>query len=408
MTTPTPPPVRALFMQSQAYFGADSRVHATVMAHLEPDEAEVHVAVNAGEPGRPPDSLVALQALGERVRLRPTRFGPTLMAERRSQVLRNVVVGGPRAVVSLAGLVRYARRHRIQVVHGTEKPRDAFYGHLLARAIGAKSVVHVHVKAAGWMSPLVRWTLRRTDVIVAISEYVRQTLIDEGYDATRIVVVPNALEPAGWDRADVDGDAVRRELQIAPDQPLIAIISRMFAWKGHLELVDALPTVVEQHPDLVVLVVGEDDERATPGRGSLTAEMQERADERGVRSHLLFTGFRADVPAIMAAIDAFVMPSFEEPFGMVFLESMAMQTPVVALDNGGTPEVVADGETGLLSAPGDIEGLSANILAMLADPERRRAMGAAGRRRALEVFPPRRLASGVLEMWRDVVGPRDR
>jgi glycosyltransferase involved in cell wall biosynthesis len=89
------------------------------------------------------------------------------------------------------------------------------------------------------------------------------------------------------------------------------------------------------------------------------------------------------------------MPSFEEPFGMVFLEAMALERPVVAVRNGGTPEVVEENVTGLLSEPGDIEGLACNMLRLARDPELRRCMGEAGRARVEEHFLPERLARDV-------------
>jgi glycosyltransferase involved in cell wall biosynthesis len=94
----------------------------------------------------------------------------------------------------------------------------------------------------------------------------------------------------------------------------------------------------------------------------------------------------------MAACDVFTMPSLEEPFGLVYLEAMAMQRPVVSLDNGGTPEVVEHGLSGLLSPPRDIDALARNIVLLLRDPALRARMGAHGRSRVLEYFNVGRMA----------------
>jgi glycosyltransferase involved in cell wall biosynthesis len=95
----------------------------------------------------------------------------------------------------------------------------------------------------------------------------------------------------------------------------------------------------------------------------------------------------------MAAADIYAMPSFGEPFGLVFLEAMAMQLPVVALNSGGAAEVVEHGTTGLLSDPGDIGALSKHLLALIGDPGRRELMGINGRRRVEEHFTTARMAS---------------
>jgi glycosyltransferase involved in cell wall biosynthesis len=100
------------------------------------------------------------------------------------------------------------------------------------------------------------------------------------------------------------------------------------------------------------------------------------------------------------------MPSFEEPFGLVFAEAMAMELPVVALRNGGTLEVVAEGRTGLLSDPGDGDALAANLATLLDDPDLRRRMGAEGRRCVEDRFTIDRMAADTEDVYRSVAGDR--
>jgi glycosyltransferase involved in cell wall biosynthesis len=95
---------------------------------------------------------------------------------------------------------------------------------------------------------------------------------------------------------------------------------------------------------------------------------------------------------VMAACDVFTLPSYEEPFGLVYLEAMAMRRPVVAVSNGGTPEVVDHGASGLLSPYKDIEALASNIIELLQNPELRTKMGEHGRKRVLEHFNTGRMA----------------
>jgi glycosyltransferase involved in cell wall biosynthesis len=99
----------------------------------------------------------------------------------------------------------------------------------------------------------------------------------------------------------------------------------------------------------------------------------------------------------------FAMPSFEEPFGVVFLEAMAMAKPVIAVNNGGTPEVVANGETGLLSPAWDVTCLAENIIRLLRDADLRKSMGERGRQRVLEQFTPQRMAREVGEVYQRVL-----
>jgi len=108
----------------------------------------------------------------------------------------------------------------------------------------------------------------------------------------------------------------------------------------------------------------------------------------------------------MAACDVFTLPSFEEPFGLVYAEAMAMRRPVVALDDGGTPEVVEHGRSGLLSPHVDIEALSANIARLLGDRELRARFGAHGRSRVLDTFNAQRMARDAGEAYLAVLDGR--
>jgi glycosyltransferase involved in cell wall biosynthesis len=131
--------------------------------------------------------------------------------------------------------------------------------------------------------------------------------------------------------------------------------------------------------------------------------LKERAREVGVQENVLFTGQRSDVATLLAACDVFSLPSFEEPFGLVFAEAMAMKRSVVALNNGGTPEVVEHGKCGLLSAPGDINALAANLLRLLDEPALRAQFGEYGRSRVEQHFTPQRLASDFAAIYANML-----
>ena len=114
-------------------------------------------------------------------------------------------------------------------------------------------------------------------------------------------------------------------------------------------------------------------------------------------------GRRSDVERLLAACDVFAMPSLAEPFGLVYVEAMAMEVPVVALDSGGTTEVVAHEVTGLLAEPGDRAGLAKHLLELVSDPSRRAAMGQAGRRRAEACFTSERMATDMAAVYEAIV-----
>jgi glycosyltransferase involved in cell wall biosynthesis len=263
---------------------------------------------------------------------------------------------------------------------------------VLGRLTGAKSIIHSHLKVGDWMSSSIRKSMGRVDGLIGVSEFVARSLIEYGYDREKTFAVLNAIDLPRWDFRR-DGTRVRRELGFTAQTPVVVCAARLFRGKGQDQLIRALPPVVREFPDLRLLVVGRDDRQAM--RESFTEELQALATELGVSQNVIFTGLRSDMPDVMAAADVFALPSDEEPFGLVFAEAMAMKKPVVAVDNGGTPEVVEDGRTGLLSRPGDIAGIGANLLTLLRDPSLRTRMGEAGRRVVEARFTAERMAADV-------------
>ncbi len=381
--------LRILFMQSQRFFGADSAMHGLLMRSYDRKRVEVHVACEKGTAEEASASYEALKAIPA-LHMRPTNFGPTLTSLSPWEKLRGMPRALP-AAYSLLNLARYCKRHRIDVIYCTEKPRDTLYGYVLARLTGAKCVVHLHVKYENWINPLVRWSMHRCDAVIGVSQFVAESVIANGYPPSKVHAVLNALDADGWDYR-IDGTSVREQFGVAPTTTLLAIISRLFHWKGHSHLLRALAKVKPIHPDFKLLIVGEDDPRGAPGHGSYTAQLKREITELGLSDHVVFTGFRSDIAQVLAACDIFAMPSHEEPFGLVFLEAMAMKKPIIAIANGGTVEVVEHGRTGLLAPPGDIDALAEHISTLILNPSLREQMGAYGRLQVEQRFTPSKMA----------------
>jgi glycosyltransferase involved in cell wall biosynthesis len=393
--------ITVLFMQTQTYLGADSRIHASIAQHLDPDRVRVIVACNTGAGAGSP-------ALDEFSRIRGIEVIPMDFGASRDE---GGLVGRVMSTVKrlplawrLTRLAWFARRNGVDVVHGTEKPRDVIFGYIVGRMAGAKTLTHLHVKVEAWINPVTRWLMRRNDALVGVSEFVVQSAIDLGYRPDRLYSVLNALEVDRWDPERVDAALVRDEFGVDDDVVLIAVIARVFPWKGHERLIRALALIRNEVPPFRLLVAGDDDPRATPDGRSYTSVLREIVEELDLGANVTFTGFRKDVPALMKAIDIFAMPSHEEPFGMVFLEGLAMRTPVVAMRSGGVPEFIEHGVTGLLSDDGDLDGLAQNLATLMLDPNLRARIGENGRTLVLSRFASPRMAADVEVVYRRVLG----
>ena len=226
-----------------------------------------------------------------------------------------------------------------------------------------------------------------------------------GFESSKVRAVHNGLELSNWPAEPVDATGVRAEFDVASDAPLLVTASRLFHWKGQHLILQALPAVKRRFPDVKLLIVGNDDSRAHPGDWTYSAELRRLVEELDLERNVVFTGWRTDVVRLMSAADLYVMPSFEEPFGMVYIEAMALQRPVVALDNGGAKEIVDHGGSGLLSPPGDVDSLADNISQLIADPELRRLMGKRGRARVIERFTSANMTEAVAAIYEELVAP---
>jgi glycosyltransferase involved in cell wall biosynthesis len=401
--TPTPSrvleKVGVLFLSSAEEPGADTFIHTLLMRHLDRSRFDVHVAYSAERPDTRTPAFEVLTTIPN-LRLFPFDFGPSL-SDRSSA---GKIMGATRGIFSLVGLARlarYVRQRRIRIIHSTDRPRDAVACAVLGKLSGTKSCIHAHLKCAEWMGRSLRMAMGRVDALAGVSEFVVQSLVDNGYARQKTHVVLNAIEPTAWDYR-LDGGPVRRALGISDRAPVVACAARLFRGKGQDEMVRAVAAIRDEFPDVRLLIIGRDDRQAM--QTSFTEELTMLAKELGVLDQVIFTGHRPDMPALLAACDVFALSSLEEPFGLVFLEAMAMKKPVIALDSGGVPEVVEHGKSGLLSPEGDRQALASNLRVMLRDSQLRARMGEYGRREVEGRFTPQRMADDTARMYATLTG----
>ncbi|MCK4513518.1 glycosyltransferase, partial [bacterium] len=164
------------------------------------------------------------------------------------------------------------------------------------------------------------------------------------------------------------GEELTRELQIA-GRTVVGIVAKLSPVKGHEHFLRAAAGIAKAHDDVAFLVVGDG-----PRRQMLT----EMAKELEIEDAVVFAGARDDVPSLLKLMDVFVLSSLSEGSPNAVLEAMAAGLPVIATDVGGLPDIVIDGESGILVPPGDWEALEKAITELLADPERAAAMGRMG------------------------------
>lgn len=391
--------MRVLYVHTatQPPLGADTWIQAQIIRHIDRRSHDLHVACRTTAHGAPTPTYEAIRDIPD-LRVVPVDFGPELVGRSRIRKLLGVVATLP-AVLSIARLVALVRRRHIALIHTSDRPRDAFAAVVIGRLTGATSVVHVHVGYnPDWMGWMLRWSLAHADALIAVSDFVAGTLEEGRLGAERIHVVHNGIDVAAWEPG-VGRQTVRRELAIADSTAVVVTVCRLFPEKGPGDLIRAIAALRDAIPDLVLLVVGQ------PLDPSYGTELVALTRQLAIDQHVRFLDRRPDVAAVMAAGDVFAMPSHEEPFGLVFVEAMAMRRPVVALADGGTIEVVDDGKSGLLSTWGDIAQLTANLRILLQDSDMRDSMGEYGRDQAEARFTVQRMANEVAHTYRLLSSP---
>lgn len=357
--------------------GGAQKLTRYVVNNLDPDEFEVALLTFGGPGAYGPD----LEAAGVEV---------IPLGLRRSW-RGNSPVQVARAARTLLGTLR----RRWDVVH-THLFISSVVVTLLARLFGARALGTAHRIYRPRVQPTVeRLVSHLQDRIVVDSAAVRDIL----QPATRIpldkyVVIYNGIETDELDEAP-SAAAARDDLGLPRDAFVVTEVAHLRQHKGQANLVDAVATLVPRHDQLHLVLVGDGPDRPI---------LEARVDEGGLAGRIHVLGARPDLAANLSACDVLALPSTYEGFGIVQVEAMYLEKPVVATDRGGSVEVVEDGVTGLLVPFGDVEGLVAAIERLIDDPSLRRRMGAAGRARVLERFTVERMAAAYADLYREVVG----
>src|SRR5882724_5281776 len=300
------------------------------------------------------------------------------------------------------------KRDRIQVVHTYN-----FYPNVFALPVARLSgtpVIVASIRDMGlYLTPGQRraqnFVCHLADRILVNAEAVRRWLLDEGFPAGRIEVIPNGIDMARF-AAPRGAGRIRCEIGLPESAPVVAVLGRLHAMKGVEYFLQAAAIVSRRFPEARFLIVGD---RLAVRDGVVVSEQSDRtgllalADSLGLAGRLVFTGFRLDIPELLAEIDLSVLPSLSEGLSNVLLESMAAGVPVVATRVGGTPEALEEGLSGLLVPPRDAAALAEAISRLLGDPALAHRLGQGGRRRIARSFSIESMARETERVYCDLL-----
>jgi glycosyltransferase involved in cell wall biosynthesis len=304
--------------------------------------------------------------------------------------LASIAAAAARDAIALRALIR---RRRVALVHSNTSV--VLSGAAAAAAAGVPHVWHVREIYSGF--PRAWPAFRRALLTARALPCVSHAAAAQFGPDRRVSVIPDglAIDPSRPARGPA-----REALGIDPEAPAIAVVGRISDWKGQDLLVRALASPRLRQRGVLGLVAGDPWPSAERRRDAVVA----LARELGVAERLLLLGFRDDVANVYGAADLVAIPSTApDPLPGAAIEAAASGCAVLAAAHGGLPEIVRDGETGRLFAPGDAGAFAAAAAELLDDPERCAALGAAAARDVRERFAPERLAPAVQALYGELL-----
>lgn len=293
---------------------------------------------------------------------------------------------GISGVQAVRWLASFMKEKKIDLVQ-THFLHADLIGLAAAKLAGVKKIITTRRDQGFWRTPrhlvIMRLLNPLYDHILANSSAVEKTVLsDEGVSASRISVIHNGIPISKY--AEPEIPSFRKNLGIASTDLVIGTVGNMrHDIKGQRYLLEAAEQVLKEIPKMKLVLVGD---------GPLRPQYEEQAKKLGIEEQVLFLGLRADIPAILKAIDIFCLPSLTEGFSNAILEAMASLKPVVATRVGGNPEMISDETTGYLVPPRDADALAYRLTLLLKNEKLRKQMGKAGRDHVMKTFTAEKMA----------------
>jgi len=230
------------------------------------------------------------------------------------------------------------------------------------------------------------------EIVIANSRYTKEVMVSrEGAHPNKIEVIPYGIDFSRYSISPQATETLRNTLGLG-GKTVLGIASRLTVVKGHEVLFKALSRLAE--PNLVLLVIGD---------GPMLQPLQDLAKTLGIALQTRFIGFQENLPAVFSAMDVLVHPSLSEGLGQVIMEGMLMGLPIVASRIRPIDELITDNVHGLMFTPGDAEALARCLGELLASPERRKALGAAGKQHVLEHFGIERMIRAYETIYEQLI-----
>jgi len=286
---------------------------------------------------------------------------------------------------TLKKLKKLVRDEKVDLIH-THLTTASWMGSIAGKLTGVPVVAHVHAADS-------KTWFQYADYLVAVAQGVKEHLLAQKVPSTKIPLLYYGIDLEKYSQPLPVAEA-KAKLNLPPDAKTVGVVASLIERKGHRFLLDALKQIEPETGPVHALFAGE---------GPLEEDLRTQAAQLGMKERVHFLGFRKDVIDIVSAFDVVALPSMKEGLSIAIMEAMALRRPVLATDIAGMPEVVKDGETGVLVPPADTDALAEGLRHLLVDPEFAASVATNGREFLEAHFDQRELLVKVDQCLQDIV-----
>ncbi|MBN2646278.1 MAG: glycosyltransferase [Thiotrichales bacterium] len=286
---------------------------------------------------------------------------------------------------------RVIKQVQPDLVHVHSRRGAEVWGGLAARSLGVPAVISRRVD-----NPENAWVAQQKygwyQKVITISDGIRQVLLAQGVPAEKVITVRSAVAEDAT--VACDRMAFRRRFALSQSDVVLGVVAQLIERKGHRFLLQTLPSLVRQYPNLRVIFFGQ---------GAYRNVLEQEVEGLDLQNRVQFAGFCPDMPGLFGCLDLLVHPALMEGLGIALLQASQQGVPIIASAVGGIPEAVQDGENGLLVPPADCEALQQALARLLANAELRTQLGLCGKQRMRDHFSVAKMVEGNFQVYQEVL-----
>jgi glycosyltransferase involved in cell wall biosynthesis len=298
---------------------------------------------------------------------------------------------------SIIEIRNFIKNSKIGIIH-SHGYKSNFYSLLANLNLGCKRITTCHLWKGkslkmNFYNGLDKFLLRKFDKVIAVSDNLEKTIIQNGVSKHKVAVINNGIEVTDFIVPDTNA-SMKRSLGLYGNEKIIGAIGVLSEEKGHIYLLKAFANVILEFPNVKLLIVGD---------GPLKNTLQATSYKLQLKDKVIFTGIRNDIPSLLNIMNIFVMPSLDEGMPMALLEAMAAQKPIVATKVGAVPKLIENKKTGLLIEPKDADAIANSIISLLRDEEMKRTIAINAFQKVKNEFSSSIMAQKYSEVYKDIL-----